>query len=353
MPALSEPRCFAATTIDPLSRLAAQAVQAPDATQRRRLLSQLRGQLGGALTSGRDDLLRHALANVISPAAGLALLETLDYVINAPTDPGGGFAASLFAIPVVFVAAGLAGAEVAGVIPDIKAITRLLETHDTLGPARAFRLSEALCAEASLEADSPSQRYALLRSVESAGVAARPDMLPAPIRLESADESVHLRFLVASVVAQAQAPSFPEAARDTGRWGMPLSRGLLAQLGQAGLSLLPLPRPPAGLMRALHEGRRAREEVAFQAFASRVLRRMRSQTGEPDAEVAALESGAIGVRLVPAFERERADTHRWQLDALDGLADVTASILGLLAECRVSSVRVLERIESDAEFLGG
>ncbi len=298
-------------------------------------------------------MLRHALANAISPAAGLALMEALDYVINTPPDPKGGIAARLFAIPVVFVAGGLAGAEVAGVIPDIEVITRLLETHDTLGPVRAFGLSQALCAEASLEADSPSQRYALLRSIESAGVAARPDMLPAPIRLESADESVHLRFLVAGVVAPVQAPSFPETARDTGSWGMPLSRGLLAQLGQAGLSLLPLPRPPAGLMRALHEGRRAREEVALQAFASRVLRRMRSQTGEPDAEVAALESGAIGVRLVPALERDRAETHRWQLDALDELADVTASILGLLAECRVNSVRVLERIESDAEFLGG
>jgi hypothetical protein len=134
---------------------------------------------------------------------------------------------------------------------------------------------------------------------------------------------------------------------------MPLSRELLAQLGQASLSLLPLPRPPAGLMRALHEGRRAREEVAFQAFASRVLRRMRSGPGETDAEVAALESGAVGVRLAPGFERERAETHRWQLDAVDDLADVTGSILGLLADCRVSAVRVVESIVSDAEFLRG
>jgi hypothetical protein len=114
--ALPEPRCFAATTIDPLSRLAAQAAHAADATQRRRSLSQLRGQLGDALPSGRDDLLWHALANVISPAAGLALVEALDHVINTPTDPEGGLAARLFAIPVVFVAAGLAGAEVAASI---------------------------------------------------------------------------------------------------------------------------------------------------------------------------------------------------------------------------------------------
>jgi hypothetical protein len=84
-----------------------------------------------------------------------------------------------------------------------------------------------------------------------------------------------------------------------------------------------------------------------------VLRRMRSQSGEPGAEVAALESGSIGVRLVPRFEGERTATHRWQLDRLDHLVDVTRSILDLLADCRVSSVRVAERIVSDAEFLGG
>ncbi len=340
-------------TIDPLSRLAAQGAYATDVTQRRRLLNQLENELREVLASGRDDLLRHATANVISPVAGLALLGALDHVINTPAEPGGALAACVFAIPVVFVAAGLSSAEITGVVPDTKAMARPLENHDTLGPALTFSLSQALCAETSLEADSPSQRYALLRRVESASVEVRPDMIPAPIRLESANESVHLRFLVGGAIASAQAPSFLEAVGDIGRWGMPLSRELLAQLGQAGLSLLPLPRPPAGLMRALHEGRRAREEVAFQAFASRVLRRMRSETGEPDAEVAALESGAIGVRLVPGFERERAESHRWQLDALDDLADVTASILGLLSDCRMSSVRALERIESDAQFLGG
>ena len=340
-------------TIDPLSRLAARAVHAADATQRSRLRTQLEGELRDALASMRDDLLTHALANVISPVAGLALLEALDHVINTPADPESGLAARAFAIPVVFVAAGMVVAEISGAIPDTRAIARLLETHDALGPARGFALSQALCAESSLETDSPSQRYALLRGVESGGVATGPDMIPAPIRLESADESVHLRFVVGGLVAPAQAPSFLETAGDIGSWGTPLSRELLAQFGQAGLSLLPLPRPPAGLMRALHEGRRAREEVAFQAFASRVLRRMRSGTGEPDAEVAALESGAIGVRMVPGFERERVETHRWQLDAVDDLDDVTGSIFGLLADCRVSSVRVLEGIFSDAEFLRG
>jgi len=349
--ALPEPRCFAATTVDPLSRLAAEAAQAPDATQRLGLLNQLHNALREALASGRDDLLRHATTNVISPVAGLALLEALDQVIDTPAGPAGDRAARVFALPVVLVAAGLAGAEISGILPAAQTIARLLDRPDAIDSARTFGLSAVLCAETSLETDSPSQRYALLRSVESGGRDVHLDMRPAPIRLESADESVHLRFLVGSVVGLARAPSFPEAVGDIGTWGLPLSRALLAQLGQAGLSLLPLPRPPAGLMKALHEGRRAREEVALQAFVSRVLRRMRSEMGEPEAEVAALDSGAIGVRLMAGFDHG-AEAHRWRLDALDDLADVTASILDLLADCRVRSVRVLERIVSDAEFLG-
>jgi hypothetical protein len=202
----------------------------------------------------------------------------------------------VFAIPVVFVAAGLAGAEISGVVPDTRAIARLLEGQDGVGPALTFALGQALCAATALETDLPSQRYARLRSIESGSFETQLDMIPAPIRLESAEESVHLRFLVGSVVASVQTPSFLETAAHIGSWGMPLSRELLTRLGRPGLSLLPLPRPPAGWMKALHEGRRAREEVAFQAFVSRVLRRMRSETGEPDADVAALESGAIGVR---------------------------------------------------------
>jgi hypothetical protein len=84
MPVLSEPRCFAAMTIDPLSGLAAQVAHAADVTQRGRLLNRLHNEVREALASGRDDLLRHATANVISPVAGWILLDALDHVINTP-----------------------------------------------------------------------------------------------------------------------------------------------------------------------------------------------------------------------------------------------------------------------------
>jgi hypothetical protein len=349
---LPDPRCFAATTADPLSRLATRAAHAADATQRRRLLDELQRELREALASGSDGLLTQALASASSPAAGRTLWEALDRATNTPADPQSVLAARVFAIPVVFVAGGLAGATIPGRLSDTKAVARVLETQGALGPTHNFGLSPALCAEPSLECVSPSRRYALLRGVESGHVEPWPDLIPADIRLESAEESVHLRFLAGIVVAPARARSFLETAGDIGRWGMPLSRELLRQFGQEGLSLLPLPRLPAGLMTALHEGRWAREEVAFQTFASRVLRRLRSETADPEVEIAALESGSLGVRLVSPFDRTRAEVHRWKLDALDDLAQVTASILGLFAECGVSAVRLLERVLPDAEFLG-
>jgi hypothetical protein len=349
MPILPDPRCFAATTTNPLASLSAQAVGAADATQRRQLLEHLQRELREALTAGRDDLLTDAVAEVVSPAAGRALWEALDRTINTPADRQSALAAQVFAIPLVLVTGGLAQAEVSATLRNASAVMRVLEAEGALGPARNFGLNTVLCADVSLKAAFPSILYRLLRGLESGETGTWADLIPADIYLDSAEESVHLRFLTGVIVTPAQAPSFQEMAADIGRWGMPISRELSAQLGQPGLSLLALPRPPAGPLQAAHAGRRAREEVAFQVFISRALRRLRSQAGDSEVEVAALETDGIGVRLASPFQPGRTETHRWELDALDDLADVTASILGLLEECRVASVRVLDTVVADAD----
>ena len=92
--------------------------------------------------------------------------------------------------------------------------------------------------------------------------------------------------------------------------------------------------------------------MAFQAFASRALRQLRSETGEPRVTVAALESDAIGVRIVSAVDDRRIETHRWELDALDDLAAVGASIFSMLEECRVQDMRVLDIVVPEAELMG-
>lgn len=353
MPALPDPRCFATRTLDPYGRLSAQVVETADATQRQVLLNELHGELQQALIAGRDDLLSELAADVTSPAAGRILWEAIDRAINSPSDPRDGLAARVFVLPVVFVVGGLAEAIVPGILPDAKAIEQTLEAHGALGPARSFGINKVLSGDSSLEGFSPSRLYRLLRNLEAGVTDIWSELVPAEIDLESAEESIHLRFVAGLVVTPAQAPSFLETAGDIGRWGMPFSRALIAQLGQPGLSVLPLPRPPKGPLQALHEGHHAREEVAFQAFASRALRQLRWETGEPRVTVAALESDAIGVRIASAVDDQRIETHRWELDALDDLDTIRTSISSLLEDARVHDIRVLEKVVSDAAFTAG
>ena len=350
MPVLPDPRCFATSTLDPYGKLSMQVLETTDATQRRSLLDELHGELQQALIAGRDDLLSKLAAEVTSPAAGRILWEAIDRAINSPSDPGGEVAARVFVLPVIFVTGGLAEVIVPGILPDTKAIERTLEAHGALGPARSFGINQVLSGESSLEGFSPSRLYRLLRNLEAGLLDTWSQLVPAEIDLESAEESINLRFVAGLVITPAQAPSFLETAGDIGRWGAPLSRALIAQLGQPGLSILPLPRPPKGPLQGLHEGHRAREEVAFQAFTSRTLRRLRAETGEPHVTVAALESGAIGVRIVSAVDDRRVETHRWELDALDDLDTIGASISSLLEDARVHDIRVLDRVVSDAAF---
>jgi hypothetical protein len=47
------------------------------------------------------------------------------------------------------------------------------------------------------------------------------------------------------------------------------------------------------------------------------------------------------VRFASVFIEDRVDVHAWALHPLDDLQAVTASVLGLLRECRVQNVQVL------------
>lgn len=334
-----------------MTSLSEQAAESVDATQRRAFLDQLHEELRDGLAAGRDDLLTPALAEVVSPAAGRLLWESTDRAINRPANRESALAAQVFAFPLVLVTGGLAPATVFGTLREPQAIAQVLTAEGALGPTRNFGLNAALCADTSMEGFSPSRLYGLLRGLEAGAQQSWSDLLPADIELDSAEESVHLRFLTGVAVTPAQAPSIMETAADIGRWGMPVSRELIAQLGQPGLSLLALPRPPTGLLQAVHAGRRACEEIAYQVFLSRGLRRMRAETGEPEVSIAALEGGAVGIRLTAAADPSRRLAHRWELDPLDELSSVTASILGLLEECRVQAIRTLPAVLPESEFL--
>ena len=308
--------------------------------QRERFRQELREDLTQTLRAGRDDLLSAAVAEVSSPEAGNCLWAAVDQALNTPADDKAALAASLFAIPIVLVSAGPEGREIPGVLKDVRKLARILEEHGALGVHQNFGLNQALCADTSVEAFSLSRLYALLRRVEAERVDIWPDLIPAEIELEGA-ERVDLRFVTGILVAGVNAPSLASTAADIGRWGMPFARELIAQLTQRGVSVLPIPRSPSGLLKALYHGHRAREEVAFQTFVSRVVRELRASVGEPAVTVAAVRPDAIEVRIAAATNDATVRVHRWQLHPLDALQDVSRSILDLLAECRVDRVDVV------------
>jgi hypothetical protein len=237
-------------------------------------------------------------------------------------------------------------ATVPGVLADVGRVREVLAASGVLGQARNFGLGNGLCSLADLESLRPSRLYALGREV-SPGVL---DLPPAGITVTTSDEQVHLRFLLGAVLTPAHAPSFLEAGSAVATWGMALTRELSQQLRVDGLSVLPIPRPPVALLRAPELGRLAREELAYQAFVSRALRRFRAEIGEPDVTVAALDNGAVGVRFASELIEDRAAVHAWALHPLDDLQEVAASILGLLRECRVQNVQVLPGLVSAEAF---
>ena len=264
-------------------------------------------------------------------------------------DAGAGVLALPFAFPLLIVTGGRAPATVPSVLADVGRVRDVLEGSGVLGQARNFGLASGLCSLAALESLPPSRLYALAREV-SPGVL---DLPPAEIAVTTGDEQVHLRFLLGAALTPAHAPTFLETGSAIAVWGMALTRELSEQLAVEGLSVLPLPRPPATLLHAQEVGRRAREELAYQAFVSRVLRRFRAEVGEPEVTVAALDSAAIGVRFASRFTPDRVDVHAWPLHPLDDLPEVVASILGLLQECRVQNVEVVPRVLSAREFAIG
>lgn len=351
MPTLPDPRCYAAADSNPLLKLATASIDAADATQRIPLANRLEEELRRRLALGGDDALSAALHGVSSAAAGRCLWSAMDRVLGKP-DPDSALAATVFALPVVFVVGRVSGSgvssgdtgqfEIPGALPDPSRLARLLEDAGALGSSRNFGMDAGMCTREALLQTPFADIYARMRAIET-GSAPQWSQRPAvavPIMLDTPGERVELRFLTGLSVTGAQAVSLPSAAGDIARWGLPFARELIEQLGRPGLSLLPIPRPPLGWLGAHHTGSRAREDIALQAFLSRALREFRSTEADPVVEIVALPPSAIGIRLVSRIEPARSVAHSFSLHPLDELSDVLASILELLRGCRIDDVRL-------------
>jgi hypothetical protein len=349
MSRLPDPRRFPEYAADNRLALLASASHAGDQSSGAALI----GALRHCVKSGSDDELSEALRAASSPGIYRHLWNLVCSVADRSLAAEGErlLAPRSFAIPLVLVAQTNAGAVIPGVVPDIGEVTRLLEQHGAIGSSRNIGLSNALCPLEAMEGLQPSRVYGWTADFTAGGV---------PREIEARDidvargrEQVHLRFLIGAGIAPNTEPSFLETASNVGAWGVPLTRLLARQLAQPGLELLPVARPPAGILKAAHAGRYAQLELAFDLFVSNTVRRFRSTVGEPRVVVSAHRSerqGAeIRVSLSSALDDMLLEGFRWPLHPLDELDRIDAGITGLLHECRVDDVRILTAVVIDSD----
>jgi hypothetical protein len=361
---ISDPRTFPEridSTHAPLLELAEASLAAASTARADAIDEALTVALADRLVSG-DALL---VAELVAAAPSVAVARQLwRRLIDAwrrasRAAAADGVAATLFAMPVVIVAASQAAdgtpasaPSIAGVLSDTARLVAILREHRALAGNESFGLADVLAASDALDltrlgALLASQRLAAERDSD------RPDLLPASITLQPGQQSVHLRFLLGTALA---APSVDVLA-DAGAmsWAMPLAQELARQLTAPGLSVLALPRAPQSPPAALQQGRSAQREVGAQLFASNAIRKLRAAVGEPSAVISAHRSaaapggGELRLSLSSAFDPRQAEGFRCPLFPTDRIGDVVTMLVDLLRDCRIADVRVLPGVHPDRD----
>jgi len=344
---LVDPRAYGSGADDALVARAIATVSGERAAR-----SGLVAALRGCLSAGDDASVADAFAGAPNQRVRLCLLDALKAAIDDPDSHDDlGLLTRVFAIPTLFVTGGKPGAVVPGFLPEAGAVSALLLQHGALGQTENFGIAAALATAETLDALKPSLLYRWTRSIGQADRVGRA-LAGSDVVIEATEETVHLRFLVGAGVAPAQGLSFVESASRIGAWGMPVTRELAAQLGQDGLSLLPLPRPPRSLAVAIPAGTFALQETRLNLFASTVLRRLRASVGEPVAVISTHAGGELRIAFSSVFDESLREGFRWRLGPFDDLHEVVGTILELLRDCRVLDVRVVAGLQADRDASG-
>jgi hypothetical protein len=271
----------------------------------------------------------------------------------------GGVTVTLFALPIVIVAA-LERADGKLAMPCIleapQMLADILREHDALAGKRNFALADALVATEAIDVARLPEISAWLQLPDAlAPGAALPArvLVPAPIILAAAHENVHLRFLIGSALTKPGADVV--AGARVGPWGLAFTRELGRQLALAGASVLAIPRAPMGLLPAVHAGRAAQREVGAQIFASNAIRKLRAATGEPTAVISAHcaadapGGGELRLSLSSVFETRDAEGFRCPLYPQERVGDVVTMLIELLRDCRINDIRLLPGVHPDRD----
>ena len=351
---LPDPRAFPiyeGNPANPLIELALASLAAELGVIQEKRDTELREQIAALLIAKNTSDINDALTRAPSLAVQrhITRLIASAHVDAGRTQGDATLPTTVFAIPVVIVAANPTLVNIPGALPNIDAFVALMKEHGALRGNQTFALANALAASSALALDKlPASLdwWALL-----------PGRADSPVRVERAamavpenQESVFLRFILGTAVAGPGVDLLTE--NDTGKWGMPFTQTFAKQLGGGTLSLLALPRPPRTPLAALFQGRAAQREVSMQLFATNAIRKFRGSVGEPEAVISAhrtADGGEVRLSLSNPFDEKGAEGFRAELHATDRAQDVVIAMQDLLRECNVASVTVLADVFPDMD----
>jgi len=353
--AIADPRIFADVALAPADAAALYALAARSTgVAGESEADALRAKLSDALSPR----LRHdgaglaaLLAGAPSVDAARALWRALDVAWREATAAQHGVAITLFALPVVVVAASSAATEgtLPGVLADTGRLDAVLHEHGALRGNTSAAVANALVTPDALDAGRLPQLLTWHR-IDERDHAMR-SLAAAPMGFVAARESVHARLVVGSAVA---APGVDLLDRQPApAWAMAFTRELTAQLATPQASVLALVAPPARPLQAARQARLSQRDVAAQVFASNALRRFRGRIGEPVAVLSAHRAadapggGELRLSLSSPFDEQDAEGFRCELDPLERAADAARMLVSLLRDCRVTDIQVVAGVHAD------
>ena len=347
---INDPRVWrAATGASPLHELAAASLNGNTAAR-----ATFKLELDALLENGEDDAVQALLRDAPSTDCYRHIQQALAKLVNKP-ERGEAVIARLFAIPLVIVAGAKKQTQIPDALPDVAAVSALLEQHGVLGAGRTFGLGNALCAMETLDCLRPRLLRQWAAQLRTGG--APLELAGSTFDLPPGREQVVLRFLVGASVVPAHVPSVTETGSNVGAWGIPLTQLLAKQLAQPGLDVLPIPRAPVALYLASDAGRAAQIELAFSLFLSNAVRQFRLAVGDPSVVLSAHRtddgSAELRVSLSSVFDESMLEGFRWPLYPPDDFIEIVNKINELINECRLNDVHALNLIATDLNARGG
>jgi len=360
---LEDPRRFAEPAMarrDPLVEAAERSLAAGAASDAERIDARIDAALADLLVQGSGRKIASTFASAPSAVVARHLARRLvdAWTCASKCATSATLAISVFAIPVVIVAAGDADGgplRVPGALADPAAAAAILSELGALRGNRTLTLASALAIP---DAFAPERlpEWLAHQKLDDGELPRGIDIEPVSIAVAAGEERAVLRFVVGAALSAPGAQLFDA---DNTRWMTPFAAALRAQLAQRGATLLALPRHVQAPFSALMEGRAAHREIAAQLFASNAIRKFRGSVGEPDAVMSAhrcadaRNGGELRLSLSSAFDERGAEGFRCPLYEWERVVDVGGMLKNLLRDCRITRVTVVPGVHPDLDASTG